>query len=274
MDLNSAPVILPTDGAAIRERHEIYYFELVLFEVETTLFNIPKNAFLRSNPKFFDQFTAAGASPPSDEHEPMIELKGVTVQAFEGLLRLLYPVDGTNLTYEAWLGALELATRWDFPDIRAKAIKAMTTMHEASSRTTIEIVALAKKYRVKPWLRDSYIKLVQQKDLKLEDLLQILDCETTMRLFTAQSYILRVAPPSLPQGFCGNCNSGYGYSSCSYGCYQRGNQCDNCINGRGHQNCTNLCQNRPKTTGLDDAGKVAVEVDRIFCEEFASMREA
>ncbi|KAF9522797.1 hypothetical protein CPB83DRAFT_887354 [Crepidotus variabilis] len=273
MDLDSDPVMVPSDGAAIRERHQKYYFELVLFEVEKTLFNVPKSGFLRSNPKFFDQFGATGTSLPSDEGQSTpIELKDVTAQAFEGLLLVLYPIDGTASTYEEWLGALELATLWDFPNIRTKAIEAMSILNESNSRSTMEIVVLSKKYKIKSWLREAYIKLVQQKHVDLEELLKVLDCETVMRLFAARSYILQTYTPAKLQNLCNSCRSGRGYTHCSNGCYKAGGFCDlDCPNSGRYQECTNVCTNRPISGGLDNLPKVEAEVDKIFNAEFSRL---
>ncbi|KAF9526324.1 hypothetical protein CPB83DRAFT_908437 [Crepidotus variabilis] len=134
-DLDPDPIIVPTDGASVIQRHPIYYIELILFKVENTLYRVQKKGFLRSNAKFFDRFNVLGDINEDRSDSDPIEINGVTSEAFEGLLMAIYPVDENTPTYEGWLGALELATEWDMPNIRTKAIRTLANFHQSGSGT-------------------------------------------------------------------------------------------------------------------------------------------
>lgn len=58
------------------------------------------------------------------------------------------------------------------------------------SRHAVENILLAKEYRVKRWLRDGYLKLVNTDNLSIQDLRRPfqLDWETIAGIFATQSY--------------------------------------------------------------------------------------
>ncbi|KAF9526327.1 hypothetical protein CPB83DRAFT_857922 [Crepidotus variabilis] len=279
-DLDSDPIIVPTDGASVTQRHPLYYIELVLFKVDTTLYRVQKHGFLYSNPKFFDRFNVPSDNNSDASDSNPIELNGVTSQAFEGLMVVLYPMNGNVPTYEAWLGALELATQWDMPDIRTRAIDALTNLHQNGSSTNTEIINLAKKYGIKTWLKDEYVKLVQNHSTRLEDLVGLLDNETLMRIFATQSYLFQdLTPPTTEASIiCNNCTGGHGFTHCDKCCYQKGRyststrNCDNCRNNKAWVFCELYCprQHKPQV-GLQDRAKVEAEIDRVFTAEFSFM---
>ena len=90
-------------------------------------------------------------------------------------------------TYTEWIAALELAIMWDFKEvcllekilyfltlylcfraqIRKTCIEALS--EHIKSRTVIDKILLAKKYKIKKWLRDGYIQLLQSEELELGD---------------------------------------------------------------------------------------------------------
>jgi len=70
-------------------------------------------------------------------------------------------------TYTEWIAALELAMMWDFKEIRKTCIEALSEL--IKSITVIDKILLAKKYKVKKWLRDGYIQLLQSRELELGD---------------------------------------------------------------------------------------------------------
>ena len=105
---------MPTDGALVRQRHPVYYFDMVEFEVrgcyptqflcsylwkyichkvQGTLFNVPKNRFLAINPNFFERFEDKAILGEEESSKPHpIELQGITKASFEGLLLVMYPL--------------------------------------------------------------------------------------------------------------------------------------------------------------------------------------
>jgi len=124
-----------------------------------------------------------------------------------------------------------------------------------TQRDIIEIILLAKKYRIKTWLRESYLAIVQRKELKIDDMLspRTLDWETISRIFAIQSLIKHwQLPPPPPRTYCVNCAAGW-----PNGCLHN---CANVLSNQGIQN-TN--------TGQIDLVAVGVHLDRIFQQEFA-----
>jgi len=101
----------------------------------------------------------------TDDSSP-IYLHGISKVKFQSFLRVLYPFKGAATTYVEWIAALELAMMWDFKEIRKTCIEALS--EHIKSRTVIDNILLAKKFKVKKWLRDGYIQLLQSKDMELE----------------------------------------------------------------------------------------------------------
>ncbi|KAF8959923.1 hypothetical protein BDZ97DRAFT_1364998 [Flammula alnicola] len=179
------------DGSSVFDglrRHTIYYDDTVVFKVESTLFRVPKKGFSvpgNSLPVTIPQDNES-MIPGLTDSDPL-ELAEVSEISFEGFLSVMYPVDGVVARYDNLVGALDLATLWRFKEIREKAISQLSRILEG--RNVIEKIMLAKKYRVKRWLRDGYIKLAKQDDLTIEGLrcpgLE-LDWETISRIFALQ----------------------------------------------------------------------------------------
>ncbi|KAF9522795.1 hypothetical protein CPB83DRAFT_840231 [Crepidotus variabilis] len=264
---------IPNDGAAVRERHGRYYIELVVFEVENTLFRVQKSGFLRSNPNFFDLVRPNDLLAGAEDGSNPIRLGDVTVQAFEGLLLVLYPIEDVTPSYEEWIGALDLSTRCNLTDIRTKAINALSVLNENANSAT-EVIKLAKKYAIKSWLQKSYVNLIQRQDLKLEDLVGSLDSDTIMRIFATQAYLYRV--PDIPWRSCTNCSNGHGFRHCNFCCLNTTQEpCDNCRQEVGYETCAHFCKNptstRPKRKALEERGLVEAEVRTVFSAEFLAM---
>ncbi|KAF9523873.1 hypothetical protein CPB83DRAFT_862237 [Crepidotus variabilis] len=192
------------DGASKKRHHDTYYLDLITFEVEDTIFRVPKNRFLSLNPAFFDHFTlsqqpaTAGNVVVVEIRDNIIQIHDVSAESFHALLLVLYPFERTASSYEEWLGALDLATRWTLPEIRVKAVSALAALKESTPKSSMEIILLAKKYRIKTMLRDAYAQLVtEQADLTIASLRQHapgLDWETIARLLELQSQQSRVQP--------------------------------------------------------------------------------
>jgi len=145
------------------ERDSVYYFDIIVFKVENTLFRIPKNGFQVADSFFETIFSLPqpkGTIVEGSDDTCPLPLDGVSKAYFRGFLRVLYPFNGTATTYEEWVGALDLATMWDFKEIRKASVVALSTL--ITSRDIVENVVLAKKYRVKKWLLDGYLKLLKQ----------------------------------------------------------------------------------------------------------------
>lgn len=135
-------------------------------------------------------------------------------------------------TYAEWIAALELAIMWDFKEvslpedviidlyfslyifvfgtqIRKTCIRALSALIE--SRPVIDIVLLAKKYKVKEWLRAGYIKLLQSKELELGD--DICTSEIDVITIARLLYIRERRHGEIQRNtqYCHRCSRTYGY---------------------------------------------------------------
>lgn len=111
------------------------------------------------------------------------------------------------MSNDDWLGALGLATMWMFEEVRVfinvhfassvviillmiclqirqKAIATLDTW-VTQTQSAKEAALTAKQYRVLPWLKSSYLRLLRQNTLTIEELSSHpgLDWETIARLF-------------------------------------------------------------------------------------------
>ena len=126
------------------------------------------------------------------------------------------------MSNDDWLGALNLATMWMFEEVRVfiealssfcimiylqirqKAITALNTW-VTQTQNAKEAVLIAKKYQLLPWLKSSYLRLLQQNTLTIEELSSYpgLDWETIARLF----YIAKQVQGSQMNYNCSNCGN-------------------------------------------------------------------
>ncbi|KDR75486.1 hypothetical protein GALMADRAFT_226127 [Galerina marginata CBS 339.88] len=176
------------------ERDDVYYFDVIVFKVENTLFRVPKNGFDVPGSFFETMFSLPGPGEngeqlegTDDEHP--LSLVGISKAHFRGFLRVMYPFKGSAFTYDEWLGALHLGTQWDFTDIRNKSIEALSTLIQNKSAS--EKILLAKEYGVKQWLLDGCSQLVTQTAaLDLDQLCQSrLDALTVARLLSIRESV-------------------------------------------------------------------------------------
>ncbi|KIM36758.1 hypothetical protein M413DRAFT_31388 [Hebeloma cylindrosporum] len=165
--------------------HPNFNFELVVFQVGETLFKVIKNGFQVPGTIFEAMFSL----PPGGEA----------------------PVEGTSLETPIVLegvGVLHLATMWEFAEIRAKAIAALSVLNP--ERELTEKISLGARYGIVDWLRDGYTELVQRSTLKMEDLRGSsfpVSWETTAKIFCARDSL---SPNNFSNYSC--CGSGHGPS--------------------------------------------------------------
>lgn len=172
--------------------HPNFNFELVVFQVGETLFKVIKNGFQVPGTIFEAMFSLppGGEAPVEGTSlETPIVLEGVGEDHFHAFLRVLYPFTGQPavVEYAEWVGALHLATMWEFAEIRAKAIAALSVLNP--ERELTEKISLGARYGIVDWLRDGYTELVQRSTLKMEDLRGSsfpVSWETTAKIFCAR----------------------------------------------------------------------------------------
>ncbi|CAA7263477.1 unnamed protein product [Cyclocybe aegerita] len=189
----------------IRTPDSQFYFSIVVFGVGESIFRVPRQAFEVPGTVFEAIFSIPLSSSDTDAVEGLsdehpIVLDGIEEDHFRGFLGALYPF-AKVVTYNDWVGALHLATMWEFKEVREKAISGISSM--LAEKTSVEIVLLAKKYRVVHWLRDAYTRLVEQRTLTLEDVRSpfTLDSETALKIFyirSAMPYNIQAHKPQCP----------------------------------------------------------------------------
>ncbi|KAJ3508820.1 hypothetical protein NLJ89_g5545 [Agrocybe chaxingu] len=189
--------------SALRERISTTYDYSRTIYVEDTLFRVPKNSFLKADPDsiFPTMFNlpVSGETISEGVHDSYpIMLEGVSKAYFEGFLLVMYPFKRTAVTFEEWIGALDLATMWSFSEIRGKAISALTDM--LVKRNPLQNLLLARKYQVRQWLKQSLLQLVEDETLELRTLRRggSLDWETIARIFAVQARLMRRKPLLTP----------------------------------------------------------------------------
>ncbi|KAF9477893.1 hypothetical protein BDN70DRAFT_79973 [Pholiota conissans] len=160
-------------GESLNDRVEclkdgVFYFETVIFKVEDTLFRVPKRGLNVAGTPFETMFSL----PPSDSgcidgssDENPIVLEGseaITKANFRAFLGAIYNfTDKFPKTYEGLIGALQLATMWEFSELRNNLIQKASPL--VQSKDIHDRILVARLCKVKQWLFDAYKTLVLEK---------------------------------------------------------------------------------------------------------------
>ncbi|KAJ3500253.1 hypothetical protein NLJ89_g9880 [Agrocybe chaxingu] len=195
---NNAECAIPTTSSPVYTTSPLFYFTNVTFRVGNTIFRVPRHGFEVPGTVFETMFSLppsaddAGVAEGSNDEHPIV-LDGVEESLFTGFLGALYPCV-KSMDYDDWVGALYLSTMWEFNEVRERAIDAISPM--LAEKNTVEVVLLAKQYRILNWLRDGCIRLVDQPSLSIDELRTplMLDWETTTRVFYVRSLPMDVQP--------------------------------------------------------------------------------
>ncbi|KIM36757.1 hypothetical protein M413DRAFT_31387 [Hebeloma cylindrosporum] len=179
--------------------HPNFDFELVVFQVGKTLFKVIKDAFLVPGTIFEAMFSLPGGGEVPVEGTSLecpIILEGVDEHHFQAFLRVLYPFVGLPkvVEYMDWVGVLQLATMWEFTEIREEAIAALAALNP--QRELTEQISLGVQYGIIDWVRDGYRELVGAFKLTIEDLHPPfpISWETATKLFCARERLLSNNP--------------------------------------------------------------------------------
>lgn len=167
--------------------HPEFYFEdgNLVFLVENTLYRVFRSTFIRHSPVFKDLFTLpkpAGSADDGSSDEYPLYLAGILSIDFERLLWVLYPPTYSAhraQTAEEWTSILDLATRWEFADVRELAVCQLQTLDLAP----VERVALARAYDIcGRWTLAAYIALCERTQALTLAEATLLGLETTTRV--------------------------------------------------------------------------------------------
>ncbi|KAF5322024.1 hypothetical protein D9619_002126 [Psilocybe cf. subviscida] len=146
--------------------NRLFNFTLVFFSAEGMVFTALKEWFMQPGSWFEHRLAVTNEDPGSVDgmkaDKPLI-LEDTGVEDF----RVFYPQTKLLETYDEWLGVLRLATRWNFPEIRDKAIAALEPLIVKQPANKIH---LGTELRVKKWLTLGLEELVTMDDLSPDQL--------------------------------------------------------------------------------------------------------
>ncbi|KJA28690.1 hypothetical protein HYPSUDRAFT_211367 [Hypholoma sublateritium FD-334 SS-4] len=215
------PITVPANPRPRRDK--CFYLEPITFQVGNTLFRVPKTGFQVPGTVFEAMF-----SLPSNETKEIAEgsnddnpihLHGIDESKFRAFLTVLYPSTSQDVTvdeesqYRTLIGALDLATFWEFTKLRKEIISNLSPM--ITTRNDLEIIFISRKYRVVDWLCACYKKLAwSSSELLIKSLLSppfSLDWETIAKIYHIRDLISRSGANSNTK--CGECGEGSGPSS-------------------------------------------------------------
>ncbi|KAJ3513185.1 hypothetical protein NMY22_g15118 [Coprinellus aureogranulatus] len=198
-----------TDAGRAASRSNKFYFEVVVFEVEGTLYRVLKQWVTSWFSKLPPSSETEGNGDGATDDNP-IRLSGCTKPEFEVLLELMIPSDGSGaptLAKEQWIGVLKLGRLWDMPKAASLAIEKLST-HTMSS---VEKIQLGKTYAISSWLKDGYTKLIgDPNDDTVFEEFRLLGLETTNRILLARDKVqpkVKAASANPTYFYCNTCIS-------------------------------------------------------------------
>ncbi|KZV74168.1 hypothetical protein PENSPDRAFT_749475 [Peniophora sp. CONT] len=160
MTSRSSTPSLHEPAAAMKKRHSLFYFHSVSFEVEGTLFKVPRYGLPGNAATFEAKFAISSTDddiPGSSDENPIRLEVGVTEFDFASLLKATYPPPGlieSELSMDEWMSVLKLAKLWDLTDMRDRAVS--QTERLLANQSPLEKILLGRKYDVIKWLKDGY----------------------------------------------------------------------------------------------------------------------
>ncbi|KAL0070434.1 hypothetical protein AAF712_002265 [Marasmius tenuissimus] len=142
----------------LSRRHDIFYTDTIVFEVNNKLFRVPSRYFHEHSAIFggASQLSAGCNEGKSDEHPVTLPLPPeASTDDFVHLLKVIWPLtvgqpSPTHLTREEWLSVLKLSVFWEFNNIRNTAI----TQIGECGLTLMDKIVLGRQFRVKAWFED------------------------------------------------------------------------------------------------------------------------
>ncbi|KAF5322025.1 hypothetical protein D9619_002125 [Psilocybe cf. subviscida] len=199
--------------------NKFFNFTFMFFSVEGIVFTALKEWVMQPGSWFEHLLTIPVEDPNNVEGitaaRPLV-LEGTIAADFEAFLCFLYPQAKTLTTYEEWLGVLRLATRWDFFEMRDKAIAALDPLISGRPADKIHV---GTELRVQKWLTQGLEEFVTINDLSPNTLSTqpySLDWPTIAKIFYVR--MMHQKGQSMPRQNTYCCGSyygpSYGVSSC------------------------------------------------------------
>ncbi|SJK97995.1 uncharacterized protein ARMOST_01251 [Armillaria ostoyae] len=206
----------PTPMSPSPSRSRDYYWEIIVLQVEDTLFRVPKHHLVGKS-EVFDSML----SLPQGENEPEgisdekpIQLVGIKKVDFEQLLQIVYPIDNMklpDLSVNGWVSVLALSSLWRM-SVRKTAIERLTS--RLSQISPADRIVLGRKYSVAHWISSGYEELASRVGVVSLEEAEKIGLGTALMiehiresLFTTRSNQQQLHGTY----YCGSC---YGYHSC------------------------------------------------------------
>jgi len=200
MTLALPPFVSPT-------RHPKYYLQEAptTFLVENQLFRVHRT-FLERESDFFKALfslplpTCRTVEGTGDNNP--IPLPGVTVEEFEALLDSLYQRNrGTQCSREHWIHLLSISSRYDFDNIRALAIREISSFNPPLD--PILLADLAVRHDVDGWLERAYISLCYRQCPLTESEAHKIGLTVASKIGRCRAKLTMTSPKTYnPPGFC------------------------------------------------------------------------
>ncbi|TDL18241.1 hypothetical protein BD410DRAFT_793562 [Rickenella mellea] len=185
--------LVGSDGTA--QEHPSYFFKLVVFLVEGTLFRLPRILFEEQSSVFRDMFLLPppgheGGEEGTSSTNP-IRLDGVKKSDFESFLGVLVPQalnpSRPEMTMQDWLRALKVAGMWEFASVRHTVIEAL----DHFKLTDVEKIIVDRDYDVPEWKMPAYTGLAMRKKALTADEMRALGLEFSERMNQVREDVIR-----------------------------------------------------------------------------------
>ncbi|KAF8632494.1 hypothetical protein AX15_001861 [Amanita polypyramis BW_CC] len=158
-------------------RHKDYYFEDIIFQVEDQLFKVPRHLFLQESEIFRDIFRCPvpkGAHQDGITDEQPLQLQvrpSATFSPYRNPKRRKFNKNPQLPAFEKmeeWTAVLELASRFEMPNIKQFAMERMVPF--LGNAPAMQIY-LGRKHHVREWVVSALNKLIQRAEpLRKEDI--------------------------------------------------------------------------------------------------------
>ncbi|KAJ3536488.1 hypothetical protein NMY22_g6019 [Coprinellus aureogranulatus] len=199
-----------TDAGRSASRSSKYYFEVVVLEVEGTLYRVLKQWATSWFSKLPPTSEKEGNGDGATDENP-IRLSGCTKSEFEVLLELMIQSEKSGVptfSKEEWIGILKLGRLWNMPKAASLAIEKLSTL----TKSPIEKIQLGRTFSVSSWLKDGYTKLIgdHEDDITFEEY-RVLGLEAMNRILLAKIKLKKkaeTASANRTEFYCERCISG------------------------------------------------------------------
>ncbi|KAF8802633.1 hypothetical protein BYT27DRAFT_7215282 [Phlegmacium glaucopus] len=112
-------------------KDETYFMQVVVFQVEDILFQVPRYQFEKNSEIFASTFLLPSGDrvPEGSSEAAPFRLEGVSATDFRNFLAALYPLSySPELSMDHWASILKLSTMWRFLDLRQDAITKLLSL--------------------------------------------------------------------------------------------------------------------------------------------------